>query len=118
MGLCCGLTRFFGPNTVQLAKDSFLFRELDTVLVKGKSSLCKLYQPLVPCEQADPQLLESLDHHKQALELMYRQEFSGAGTGFAQLEQDCPGDSLYYALMREKAAKGLAVASTEELFDE
>lgn len=74
-----------------------LFRELDTVPVKGRSGLVKMYQPLGSKAGADSYLLEKLDLHRQAMLASKNSQWDVARKLFAQLREDW-GPSVMYDL--------------------
>lgn len=67
---------------------TMLFRELDTVPVKGRSGLVKIYQPLGAKEHADEYVLEQLALHREAMVATKSRQWDRATELFAQLRED------------------------------
>jgi adenylate cyclase len=78
-----------------------VYRELDTVAVKGKSAHIRIYQPLCPVDEMTEKLNKTLAIHRQALEAWYRQDWQDAAVIFSQLLERHPEDT-YYVSMLEK----------------
>lgn len=99
-------TRLYCVDTVvgeETAKryPAMQFRELDTVALRGKSQLTRIYQPLCPKQQMEEELSAELALHQQALTLWYANQCADATALFKQLQQQKPGD-LYYSVMLDK----------------
>ena len=74
---------------------NMLFRELDTVPVKGRTGLVKMYQPLGSKADADGYLLEQLDLHRQAMLASKNSQWDVARKLFAQLREDWGPVAMY-----------------------
>jgi len=74
---------------------TMLFRELDTVPVKGRSALVKIYQPLGAKENADDYTLELLALHREAMVATKSQQWDRAVELFAQLRDDWGPATMY-----------------------
>jgi len=73
-----------GQQTAQ-AIDEYLFRELDTVRVKGKTDWSHIYQPVCRKDEATPELLEHLARHSAAMSLYYADDYQAALDAFEAL---------------------------------
>lgn len=89
-----------GENTAKLYP-GMVFRELDTVHVKGKSLSTRIYEPLCERQQLDEELEAKLAQHQLALQAWYDGQLSLARERFADLLQRWPED-LYYQYMLER----------------
>ena len=72
-----------------------LFRELDTVHVKGRRERVQMLQPLGPERTASPQLLETVALHKRAMRCLVEKDWTTAAGLFTDLSQTCVGDKVY-----------------------
>ncbi len=66
----------------------YLFRELDTVHVKGRQRFVRLFEPVCPIDDASPQLLKRLQLHRKAMQFYRRGMWHDAETLFATLGRD------------------------------
>jgi adenylate cyclase len=74
---------------------SMLYRELDLVRVKGKTTAVRIYEPLSPTDAADPAVVAWLARHQEALASFEGKDWERARTLFRRLEQERPRDPLY-----------------------
>ena len=88
-----------GEETAQNA-DDVVFRELDTVTVRGKRRQTRIYQPLCMTSELNPDLEQRLAAHKEALDSYYAGDFPGARARFQDL-QEMSGNDPYYERMIE-----------------
>jgi adenylate cyclase len=89
-----------GENTAKLYPD-MVFRELDTVAVKGKTQTTHIYEPLCERKYLTEELQEKLAWHQQALAAWYAGQLGLARERFSDLLQRYPED-LYYQYMLER----------------
>jgi len=89
-----------GEDTMKGAAD-VTFRELDTLVVKGRSNHIRIYQPLCLKEELTATQASSLETHAQALESYYAKDFEKAQVLFKQLAKESEAES-YYRHMLEK----------------
>jgi adenylate cyclase len=92
-----------GEETAQNI-DDVVFRELDTVTVRGKRKQSRIYQPVCLKSDLDEALKDRLAAHRQALESYYDGDYSAARKQFAALQASAAQD-LYYGRMIETMAK-------------
>lgn len=92
-----------GEETVQNI-DDVVFRELDTVTVRGKRKETRIYQPLCMRDDLSRELSERLVIHGEALDSYYTGNYAAAHKQFTQLQTLAP-DDLYYPHMLEVISK-------------
>ena len=66
----------------------YLFRELDTVHVKGRQRFVRLFEPVCPVEDASPALHKRLQLHDKAMQFYRQGMWSDAERLFAKLGRD------------------------------
>jgi len=88
-------------ETTAAAVDDVVFKELDTVIVKGKTNSSKIYQPI--CMKADltESQCASLQQHNEALQSYYTKDTETARGRFQDLLSQS-GEEQYYRYMIEK----------------
>jgi len=93
-----GVATIVGANTAKAFPD-MLFRELDTVTVRGKTTGSHIYEPV--CLKADltPEIEAKLTRHQEALEAYYGNDRDRAETLFDSLFRDYPNDPYYPAML-------------------
>jgi adenylate cyclase len=91
-----------GENTAKLYPD-MVFRELDTVALKGKTRTTHIYEPLCERRHMTPELEAKLALHQLGLDAWYAGNIDLAQQRFADLRQRYPTDS-YYQYMLERCA--------------
>ena len=82
------------------ALPDMLFRELDTVVVKGRKKAVTMYQPLGAESTTDKQTLDYLKIHRQAMTASKSGDWSKATTLFTQLRNDWGPESMYDLYLR------------------
>ncbi len=107
-----GLTRTYKVPTIvsestALATTNILFRELDTVTVRGKETETRIFQPLHQSDQLDAETLETvtqeLEKQLHALQLYYDQKLTESMELFSQLAKEHPDDPYYKVMMGKTA---------------
>ena len=86
-------------ETVEALPD-MLFRELDTVQVKGRSRAVTMYEPLGPAAGAEPSLLDRLTLHREAMAASRAGEWERAGALFARLRDEWGPPDMYELYLR------------------
>lgn len=81
-----GVPIIVGDKSIEDLPD-LLFRELDTVPVKGRSEPVTMFEPLCSVEDASETLLELLDLHERAMLASVRGEWDEASVLFAELRE-------------------------------
>ncbi len=103
-----GLTRTYKVPTIVsestvLATSNILFRELDTVTVRGKETETRLFQPLYQIDQLNTEALETVKQElkKQllALQLYYEKKLTESMGLFSQLAKEHPDDPYYKVMI-------------------
>lgn len=101
------LTRHYGVPTIvneatmRKNSDYILFRELDTVTVKGKKLENKIFQPLCMLDNKTAAIASEIERQQQALDYYYQKDFQRSANMFSQLAETCPQDN-YYIIMHDK----------------
>jgi adenylate cyclase len=67
-----------GENTAQLARDAYVFREVDRVLVKGKTVPTRIHELLGRTGEIAPRVQEQLALYEQALTSYHQRRFDEA----------------------------------------
>jgi len=95
-----GLTKEYGVQIIvseftRAAVTGFVFRELDSVRVKGKDKPVQIYQPVGLAEQVSPDELAELAQYNTALTLYRAQSWKAAEAEFTALCFQYPDRYLY-----------------------
>jgi adenylate cyclase len=80
-----GCSIVIGARTARLAREEFLMRELDRVLVKGASEPMTIYQPIAPLDTATAAQREMVAQYAQALEHYRALRFADACANWEDL---------------------------------
>lgn len=95
-----GITRQYGvgilvsEETMQMSS-GIVYREIDSVRVKGKDIPIRIYQPLALVSEADAQLQQELDQWHQALAAYRSQRWDEAQALLTTLQQARPDEKLW-----------------------
>jgi adenylate cyclase len=95
-----GITRQYGvgilvsQETVQMSS-GIVYREIDSVRVKGKDIPIRIYQPLALESDADAQMRQQLDQWHQALAAYRSQQWDTAQALLTSLQQTSPEEKLW-----------------------
>lgn len=98
-----GVGTIVGESTVKDCPD-MVFRELDTVTVRGKTNLTRIYEPLCFKKDQTPAITSLLEKQENALKAYYSQNFQTALELFSDLDQSSLND-CYYSSMLKKASE-------------
>ena len=103
-----GLTRKYKVPTIvseSTAQETtnILYRELDTVIVRGRVAETRIFQPICQKNQATETVTKELEKQQQALQHYYDQNYEESSEVFSQLAKNNPAD-LYYEIMRDRTA--------------
>lgn len=98
-----GVGTIVGEATVKHCPE-IIFRELDTVTVRGKTSLTRIYEPLCLRKNQTPAITLLLEQQGNALNAYYSRDFQMARELFTDLSQASHNDR-YYSSMRNKASE-------------
>lgn len=90
-----GLWLVVGERTRELAGDTFVYRELDRVQVKGKARAIQVYQPVCRREEADDELFKEIKLLEKALSFYRGRQWDEAVKLFSELHQMQPELPLY-----------------------
>jgi adenylate cyclase len=89
-----------GESIYEITKDLFIYRQVDKMLVKGKSQAVKVYTPL---GDAGTPLPPGLATYETALDKYYKRDFTGAAELFRAANDQMGGDFLC-AIFLERCA--------------
>ncbi len=88
-----GLTKEYGVGvliseyTRNLLPSEWAFREIDRVVVKGRTEPVAIYEPMGPKDELDPALRQDLARHRGAMQLYRAQKWDEAELEFFNLQQ-------------------------------
>ena len=99
------MTRLYGVSTIvgettAAGAEDVAFKELDTVVVKGKSSSTKIFQPLCLKSELSQDQKDMLQRHQSALQSYYAKDVESAREQFTEL-LNLSDDTDYYRYMLE-----------------
>jgi adenylate cyclase len=94
-----GVRTIVGESTVKDCPD-IIFRELDTVAVRGKLNLTRIYEPLCLRKDQTPAITSLLEKQENALNAYYSQNFKMALELFTDLNQTSENDSYYSSMLK------------------
>lgn len=87
-------------DTTADALPDMVFRELDTVTVKGRQAPVTMYQPMGLRAQADEALLENLELHRQAMAASKASDWALARKLFGELQVSWGPNDMYALYLR------------------
>ncbi|MDQ7075261.1 MAG: adenylate/guanylate cyclase domain-containing protein [Gammaproteobacteria bacterium] len=104
------LTKFYGVDLIvgaatQKDQKEYLFRPLDIVQVKGKSSSVKIYQPLCRQQEASKALKKELTEYRYARQLYLDRRWVDARKTFKKLLKEYPDTRIYEIHLERMAAQ-------------
>ena len=79
--------------------NNIVFREIDTVQVKGKVNLTKIYQPLCKLDNLNDNLRSKLDLHNKAIDASNSGNYGAAVDLFTELKDQYVDDPYYPAML-------------------
>ena len=80
--------------------NSVVFREIDTVQVKGKHNLAKIYQPVCRLAEVTDELQKRLNLHQDGIDSYLKHDFETAARIFRQLHDSDGNDTLYPFMLK------------------
>ena len=99
-----GVGTIVGEATVKDCPD-IIFRELDTVTVRGKTSFTRIYEPLCPRKDQTPALVSLLEKQESALNAYYSHDFKIALELFTDLNATVQNDAYYASMLKKSSTK-------------
>jgi adenylate cyclase len=93
-----GVSTIVGENTAKAYTD-MIFRELDTVTVRGKTKGSHIFEPVCLKAQLSPELTEKLSRHQDALTAYHGSDRVHAEQLFKAMFRDYPDDPYYPAML-------------------
>jgi class 3 adenylate cyclase len=104
-----GANKFFGTTviaseaTMAQTGGAFVWRELDTIRVKGRAGATKIYEPLAAAGEATPQQLSCSEAYAEGLAHWHARDFAGAAEHFAHSASADPPSALFLERAAELA---------------
>ncbi len=110
------MTRIYHVDTIcgeetAMAATDIEFMELDTVYVRGKKIISKIFHPLGLKSETSESLKKVLEQHKHALNSYYDKDFTEADHQFCKLIQQNTGFEDYYRYMLHQVAEKKNITS-------
>lgn len=102
-----GANKFFGTSiiaseaTVSLARDAFVWRELDSIRVKGRAGTVRIYEPIAAAGAAVPEQISRLKAYADGLASFRKRDFAAAAGHFARFAETDPPAALFLKRARE-----------------
>ena len=94
-----------------MAVSDIEFMELDTVHVKGKKIISKIFHPLGLKSEVSEHMKKILEQHNHALNCYYEKNFTEADDLFCRLIQQNTGYEDYYPYMLQQVAEKKNIAT-------
>ncbi len=103
------LTKYYGVSIMttehtEANQQSFVFRQLDRVRVKGKNEGIAIYEVVAWTKTLSPELKAELEQHHRALQCYFDQNFKEAHLLFSKLHETHPHTRLYTLYLERLAA--------------
>ncbi len=89
-----GVSLVVGERTRELAPE-YLYRQLDRVKVKGKSTAVAVFEPIAKRVDATPEQVAMADAMQAGLKAFWRQDWDSATRLFNELAEQFPEDTLH-----------------------
>ncbi len=94
------LTKFYGVDLLvgegtMSGVDSYSFREIDRIQVKGKEEAVNVFEPLGPKSEVSPEQEKALESYHSALELYRNQSWDDAQKVLEHLKSQEPSKKIY-----------------------
>ena len=106
-----GANKFFATTiiasetTMTLTGGAFVWRELDTICVKGRVSAIRIYEPLAAEGELTPEQLSCSKSYAEGLTRFRVRDFAGAAEHFVRSADADPPSALFLARARELARR-------------
>jgi adenylate cyclase len=104
-----GANKHFGTSilaagsTVALTGETFVWREIDTIRVKGRSTIVRIYEPIGEAGQVDPSQLARMASYSEGLAHWRARDFAAARQCFSRDDHD-PPSARFAARAKELSA--------------
>ena len=79
---------------------NIVFREIDTVQVKGKSNMTKIYEPLCKLSSLTDEIESRMGIHQRGMEFYNRQDYGSAAEIFSELRGLDTNDKFYSSMLK------------------
>jgi adenylate cyclase len=106
-----GANKFFATTiiasetTMALSGAAFVWRELDTIRVKGRTTAVRIYEPLAAAGAVTPEQQSCRKAYAEGLARFRARDFTGAAEHFAHAADADPPSALFLARVRELARR-------------
>jgi class 3 adenylate cyclase/CHASE2 domain-containing sensor protein len=106
-----GANKFFATTiiasetTMALTGAAFVWRELDTIRVKGRTTAVRIYEPLAAADAVTPEQQSCRKVYAEGLARFRARDFTGAAEHFARAADADPPSALFLARVRELARR-------------
>jgi adenylate cyclase len=106
-----GANKFFATTiiasetTMALTGAAFVWRELDTIRVKGRATAVRIYEPLAAADAVTPEQQSCRKVYAEGLARFRARDFTGAAEHFARVADADPPSALFLARVRELARR-------------
>jgi adenylate cyclase len=97
-----GVRTIVGESTVKDCPQ-IIFRELDTVAVRGKMNLTRIYEPLCLSKDKTPAITSLLEKQESALNAYYSHDFKMALELFTELNHVSQNDPYYSSMLKKSS---------------
>lgn len=113
------LTKFYGVELIvgentRAGQDSFVFRRLDKVRVKGKLEPVFIYEPICHIADANEHIYAELNKYETALTAYYSRDWESSKQAFQQLQANAPGKKIYSIYLERIASLEGSLSDTDE----
>jgi adenylate cyclase len=102
-----GTTVIASETTVALTGRAFVWRELDTVRVKGRTQAVRIFEPLGVAGQIAADLLCRAQAYEEALKRYRARDFPAAAEQFAVVAENDPPSAQFLARLRQLVQRPL-----------
>jgi class 3 adenylate cyclase len=100
-----GTTIIASESTVALTGQAFVWRELDTIRVKGRTEAVRIFEPLGLADQVASDLISRARAYGEGLMRYRTRDFAGAADAFARVARDDAPSAYFLARARELARR-------------
>ena len=78
---------------------NIVFREIDTVQVKGKHNMTKIYEPLCKLSSMTDDIKSRIEIHQRGMEFYNKQDYGSAAEIFSELQGHDTNDKFYSSML-------------------
>lgn len=99
-----GVDLIIAGETCDRLGSDFHVRNLDTIVVRGRQAITRLYEVIPPAKLAQPGFADMLTHYEQGRTLFAQGDFNGAAQAFSTATQLCETDKPAAIMLRRAQA--------------